>query len=60
MPLMPMVMLLVVLVLLATVGWLAYWGYSNQHFWVMALIPGPGEATVGVESTGSAYRYARA
>ena len=43
MPLMPMVMLLVALVLLATVGWLAYWGYVNQHLWGMALIPGLGK-----------------
>ena len=40
MPLMPMVMLLVVVVLLATVGWLAYWGYVNQQVWLMSLIPG--------------------
>ena len=43
MPLMPIVMLLVVVVLLATAGWLAYWGYTNQHLWVMALISGLGK-----------------
>ena len=60
MPLMPMVMLLIILAPLAALGWLAYWGYANQRLWVMALIPGLAEATAGVESTGSAYRYARA
>ena len=43
MSLMPVVTLLVVVVLLATVGWLAYWDYVNQHLWVMALIPGLGK-----------------
>ena len=40
MPLMPIVTLLIVLVPLAALGWLAYSGYSNQHLWVMALVPG--------------------
>ena len=43
MPLMPVVTLLVVVVLLATVGWLAYWGYVNQQVWLRALIPGLGK-----------------
>ena len=43
MPLMPIVMLLMVGVVLATVGWLTYWGYANQHLWLMALIPGLGK-----------------
>ena len=43
MPLMPIVIILAILVLLATVGWLPYWGYVNQHLWVMALIPGLGK-----------------
>ena len=43
MPPMPIVMLLVVLVLLAAVGWLAYWGHVNQRLWVMAFIPGLGK-----------------
>ena len=40
MPLMTIVMLLIVLVPLAALGWLSYWGYTNQQVWVMALIPG--------------------
>jgi hypothetical protein len=43
MPLMTIVMLLIVLVPLAALGWLSYWGYTNQHLWVMALIRGPGK-----------------
>jgi hypothetical protein len=37
---MPIVTILVILVLLAAVCWLAYWGYVNQQVWLMALIPG--------------------
>ena len=37
---MPIVMLLIILVPLAALSWLAYWGYTNQHLWVMALVPG--------------------
>jgi hypothetical protein len=40
MPLMPIVTILVILVLLVAVCWLAYWGYTHQHVWLMALIPG--------------------
>ena len=43
MPLMPIVIILAILILLATVGWLAYWGYVNQQVWLMALIPGLGK-----------------
>jgi len=32
----------VILVLLVAVCWLAYWGYTHQHVWLMALIPGLG------------------
>ncbi len=40
MRLMPIVTVVVVLVLLVTVGWLAFWGYTNHHVWLIALIPG--------------------
>jgi hypothetical protein len=40
MRLMPVVTIIVILVLLAAVCWLAYWGYTHQHVWLMALIPG--------------------
>ena len=43
MPLTPIVMLLIILAPLATVGWLAYWGYVNQQVWVMALVLGLGK-----------------
>jgi hypothetical protein len=37
---MPIVMMVLVLIVVAALGCLAYWGCANHHIWVMALIPG--------------------
>jgi hypothetical protein len=37
---MPIAMILVLLLLLAGLGWLVYWAYTSLHLWLMAIILG--------------------